>query len=129
MNDSDKFLISAKDQATLKFLLDEVDHSFRDSKDERKRLHEIEWAAGEEAASILGEAEIRMDFVIGVVQTWLEYGYEKDRRDDLMRYSIHCSSILHDWLKEHSADYPRFAVFLQVVELLRVVALRVLCAS
>jgi hypothetical protein len=118
--------LDAEDAASLAALLDEVNRSYSRCSEERKKLHEVEWDAGADSLSILGESEVRMNFVVGTVRSWLAGGqYFGDRKDFAAR-SLHHSATLHSWIVKESVSYPRFAAYLQAIEHLRATAFALL---
>lgn len=124
-----RWALAPLDRPVLEFLLGEVQDSYARSKVDRARLHGREWESEEDSASVLGEAEIRADFVVGIVRTWLAIGVDGSERDGLVEQSVHRSPTLHGWLATDAAVYPQFAAHVQAVEHLRAAALRVLAAT
>ena len=109
----------------LELLLDFVKAEYQQSRQDRKHLHDEEWQAGEQAPSILGEAEIRADAVIGVVRGYLfSQNFDtKSARETLHKYSVYDSKVLMPWLLKHAESHAQFVAYLHAIEHLRLVAL------
>lgn len=109
----------------LQLLLDFVKIEYQKSHQDRKQLHDEEWEAEEQEFSILGEAEIRADAVIGIVRNYLFNPHfdTKSAQETLYEYSIYNSKVLMSWLSEHKESYIQFTAYLHAIEHLRLVAL------
>lgn len=121
------FLLCYEDRAALKFMLDEVLRHHSEFRQERKKLHEIEWNAGDDAPSVLGEAEIRATAVVGTASLCLQQIGPKNLQDHwnaLSNVTIYGSKTLSDWMKLHSTEFPGFTAYLQAVEYLRALLMK-----
>ncbi len=111
----------------LELLLDFVKIEYQRSSQDRRLLHDEEWEASEQMSSILGEAEVRADAVIGVVRSYL-FSQNFDTQsacETLQRYSVYDSQVLMLWLLKHTTGHARFVAYLHAIEHLRLVALNI----
>lgn len=121
-----KLSITDEDKAVITFLLKEMQREYIISKPERGRIHEIEWDAGDGTPSVLGEAEVLADFICGIALSLLENRFNEEYRDGLSSLSVHQSNILHQFLREKSLTYPKFAAYILATEYLRAIIQRIL---
>ena len=106
----------------LSTLLKFLEIAFSNSAISRKNLHEIEWEAEDGQPSILGEAEVRADTVIGIARTCLKRQPENIDKliDTLEAGSIYKSEHLVNWLANSGDDFPEFLGYMMAIENLRV---------
>lgn len=106
----------------LEFLLDEIPSLYQACKQDRSVLHKLEWES-DNAASILGEAEIRCDSIVGHASKLLSRDFKKagdfdHLLNDLSQLSLYQSQTLLNWMISESWSYPSFTTYLQTSELL-----------
>jgi|SaaInlStandDraft_2_1057019.scaffolds.fasta_scaffold211452_1 hypothetical protein len=132
------FVLHDEDRIALNFMCAEVVRLYKDCSQERGKLHKIEWNAGEDAPSVLMDAELSSTMVSGTASSCLHYSRLRRRitREEfekhwnwLAEYSVYDSKTLTHWMIHESAKYPVFAAYLQAVECLRVISVKILAAN
>jgi hypothetical protein len=107
----------------LQALINIVIESYNLSKDDRKDLHQLEWGEDDKKPSILGEAEIRADAIIGLSKRFIKSRVDNkvDALKVLNNYGVYCSNILLSWLLDEGDKYKKFSLYLHQLEHLRLV--------
>ncbi|MDM8522335.1 hypothetical protein QUF80_03095 [Desulfococcaceae bacterium HSG8] len=105
----------------LQVMLKKIDEEYQSCRQDRHKLHKLEWEGEESEPSILGEVEVIADTVIGLVKTYLEIG-AKNKGETvtmLQNYSIYKSPVLLRWLLGEGRNFNHFALYMTNVEHLR----------
>jgi hypothetical protein len=103
--------------------LQRVKSAYDEAKAERRLIHEQEWQAGPGAPSILGEAEVSADTLCGYASTFFSTPEEArlSSLDLAERSSPYSKASLVKFARDERDRYPRFARYLNAVELVRLV--------
>ncbi len=107
-------------QELISILLDNMNKTYQQCGAERGKLHMIEYKEASDF-SVLGEAEIRCDYIAGVATSSARrWRKEKDYiRQVAESNSIFASPVIVQWIIESSHDYPLYYAHLQSIECLR----------
>lgn len=97
-----------------------VTEAYARAEEERSEIHRLEWDAGEDTASVLGESEVWCDSVLGVADAFRRGRSPKSPVAGLSCASLWKSKTLGSWIVNDSSKFPRFTEYLTLVECLRV---------
>lgn len=114
----------------LQVLLIRVNEAYQSSKDDRKKIHKIEWEV-DDGTSILGESEIRAGAVIGLVKQYIDSTIT-DKEDALLtlrKYSVYRSPDLLKWLLKEGNEFSNFTLYLENLEHLRLTLQEIIIES
>jgi len=109
-------------------MLNLVNDTYASSKDDRHKLHKIEWSGETDTPSILGESEIRADAIVGIVRKHVRIDTTNKDEDlkILKRYGIYKSPILRNWLLDEGDNFKDFTAYLNMLELMRLTLIEVM---
>jgi len=110
---------------TLQVLLNKIDLLFKETKNERKKLHVIEWEGDDDLPSILGEAELFSDKIVGLSLSCVDENTKQisEVKKMLESNSLYQIDDLVKWIANDSHEFPVFTNYLFLVENLRVSSL------
>lgn len=114
----------AKYRALTEVLIESQEIAYRECKDERKQLHDIEWEAYETTSSVLGEVEIRIDNILGIVSSFMTKEvancYDKEHiLQTLNSNSIYLSNTIVCFIIEKGYAFHKFVNYIFMIENLR----------
>lgn len=115
----------------LDILLQQLYATYQGCLHDRKMIHDIEWEEDEES-SVLGEAEVLSDFIVGYVTRIIKCKQGMGGNDrasiirDLEASSIFGSTPIAQWIVHNKAiEYPQYYTYLQSIECLRAAAIAI----
>jgi hypothetical protein len=109
-------------QRLFKILSDLVTEAYISAVNDRSKLHQIEWENGDDNQSVLVEAEIRKNYVIGLALGYIKHGNftgQEHHFKEIDEHGVYNSPLLLDWLVNEGNNYKTFALYLHYTELLR----------
>ena len=113
--------MSEKSKYIINILVDLVNEAYCLCKDDRHKIHEVEWLSQNNSISILGESEIRADAIIGIARSYIRDSLkDKVKRIEVLEnYCIYNSSVLGNWLITEGENFKKFSTYLHYLENLR----------
>jgi len=121
-----KFEISSKDKEIVTFLLNEIQHEYLISINERNHIHNMEWESNDSDTSLLGCVELFSDYICGIALSLLKNKYNQMYCEKLPNKSIHHSATIHKFVKDQSTVYPKYTAYILSIEHLRAIIQRIL---
>ena len=108
-----------KYQGMLEVLIKLLNLTYSESRKDRKRLHDIEWADDNiHSLSILAEAEIRADTVVGIASS-RKLGLKNNElnyHEILVTNSLYASEAIVKWIAENGSNYRGFTAYILAIE-------------